>query len=553
LNSKHEKYDISELLIILLESDLTDSQRNCLVEWSRDDPDAAETYHDFLSTYSIICNEVSGHVEGQYGLSEDTQFDQAIWTALAECEKTAPSVEIPVKESDPELITNVVYPPRQKRKLSKFSLFTLAAPVAAMLCMFLFVQFAPVPGQEIATLQDAIDAKFIDAPSALEIGSRLSTNEGEWFLQKGIAKILYDNGVEVVLEGPVEFELTSLMDMGLTYGRAYTRVPETGTGFTIVTDNSRIIDLGTEFGVYVSQGNTEVHVLKGRTTLVAGSQDRARQVVDISKGQARMIRDGDSHIQEIEIKKDYFVRQIDSKRNAIWKGSSLNLAYLAAGGDGFKDSGDNNRAINPASGQVGIPTEDSLQLGQGHYSPVPQRQFVDGVFVPNAASGATIVSSAGHTFDGLPSTNNYYFTVISSPAKRYPKGFKEGFRVSLNTNDEEETSLSMHANAGITFDLNKIRQSLPGLEITGFKADCGLARFVVDENFIEGCEFWVLVDGQPVFHHKVRDKQSAVQNIDISIKLEHRFLTLVVTDGGNTNDGDWCLFANPSLSLELKN
>ena len=89
----------------------------------------------------------------------------------------------------------------------------------------------------------------------------------------------------------------------------------------------------------------------------------------------------------------------------------------------------------------------------------------------------------------------------------------------MNPDDQEESSLLMHANAGITFDLNGIRRSLPGLEIAGFKADCGLARFVVEENFIEGCEFWVLVDGQPVFHHEVRDKQSAVQNIDISIKL----------------------------------
>ena len=424
MNSKHEKYDIYELLIILLENDLTDSQRNCLVEWSRDDPDAAETYHDFLSTYSVIYNEVSGQVEGRYGSSEDTQLDQAIWTALAEYEKTAPSVEIPVEGLEPELITNVVYPPRQKRKLSKFSLLTLAASAAAVLCVALFVQFAPVPGQEIATLQDVIGAKFIDTPSALEIGSRLSTNEGKWFLQKGTAKILYDNGVQVVLEGPAEFELTSLMDMGLTYGRAYTRVPKTGTGFTIVTDNSRIIDLGTEFGVYASQGNTEVHVLEGRTTLVAGLRGRARQVVDISEGQARMIRAGDSHIQKIEIKKDCFVRQIDSKRNAIWKGSRLNLAYLAAGGDGFKDSGDETAGINPASGQVVAVAENLNRLGQGHYSPVPQRQFVDGVFVPNAASDATIVSTAGHTFDGFPSTNNHYFSAISSPAKRFSGRFR---------------------------------------------------------------------------------------------------------------------------------
>jgi hypothetical protein len=50
------------------------------------------------------------------------------------------------------------------------------------------------------------------------------------------------------------------------YGRVYASVPKEALGFTIYTQNSKIIDLGTEFGVDTAMdGTVEIHVINVRT------------------------------------------------------------------------------------------------------------------------------------------------------------------------------------------------------------------------------------------------------------------------------------------------
>ena len=114
MSSKSEDYQIYDLLIILLEGDLEDCQRDRLIEWSRNDPDAVDKYHDFLRAYSIISNEISSRVEYEYGESTDTQFDRALWADLAEAEKTAPAIEIekPAPQKEPVKMLKIERPPR---------------------------------------------------------------------------------------------------------------------------------------------------------------------------------------------------------------------------------------------------------------------------------------------------------------------------------------------------------------------------------------------------------------------------------------------------------
>lgn len=43
---------------------------------------------------------------------------------------------------------------------------------------------------------------------------------------------------------------------------------------------------------------------------------------------------------------------------------------------------------------------------------------------------------------------------------------------------------------------------------------------------------------------------SQVLGIDIKIDRQDRFLTLVITDGGDGNSFDWGIFALPTLHIE---
>jgi hypothetical protein len=84
-------------------------------------------------------------------------------------------------------------------------------------------------------------------------------------LQRGLVELKFSHGANVVVEGPAEFEIRSNTEAFLHRGRVVARVPEKARGFVIDSPQGRLVDLGTEFGVAVSDtGETEVHVLDGR-------------------------------------------------------------------------------------------------------------------------------------------------------------------------------------------------------------------------------------------------------------------------------------------------
>jgi hypothetical protein len=177
------------------------------------------------------------------------------------------------------------------------------------------------------------------------------------------------------------------------------------------------------------------------------------------------------------------------------------------------------------------------------------------VFVPNGKNTPVIVSSRGHIFAECPNTNNiFYFEIINGVGivSADSPNTMLGGRV-CGTSDYP--GLMMHANLGITFDLNAIRADLPSAEITRFAADAGLSSMAPREG---NADIWVLVDGKLRFSQKgIREKGKAFP-VEINIGKSDRFLTLITTDGGDVDsleparrasDSDWCLFAQPRLEL----
>jgi hypothetical protein len=269
MNPKGENYDIYDLLILLTESDLIDSQRNHLVKWSRSDPDAVNIYHDFLRDYSMVCNEFSGRVEIEYGTSSDTQFDQAVWSALLEQEQIQPTVEIAQGEPR-ELIQKVVYPPREKHKMSVFNKFLLAAS-AAMVLFFVYLSFAPerrvVP---IAQVSGGVDAEWLSASGRIAVGSDLYP--GPLTLEKGVAQIILKDGARVLLEAPVKVDLETPSRIYLERGRLVVNIEQSAAErFVVRTASSTVVDYGTEFGVDVDNiGQAYAYVFKGKVELRQG-------------------------------------------------------------------------------------------------------------------------------------------------------------------------------------------------------------------------------------------------------------------------------------------
>src|SRR5208337_1522380 len=83
-------------------------------------------------------------------------------------------------------------------------------------------------------------------------------------LAEGVARIVFDNGAEVMLEAPADLELVSAQRCVLHGGRLVGRVPQQAIGFTVDTPTAVLKDLGTEFGVNVKDAQTaDVQVFNG--------------------------------------------------------------------------------------------------------------------------------------------------------------------------------------------------------------------------------------------------------------------------------------------------
>ncbi|USI27434.1 LamG-like jellyroll fold domain-containing protein [Alteromonas macleodii] len=107
---------------------------------------------------------------------------------------------------------------------------------------------------------------------------------GELHLSEGYSELTLENGVVLVLEAPVSLTLNSPDRVTVSQGRLVARVPKNAIGFRIDTPSAEIVDLGTEFGVDVSQsGDSQVHVLEGE---IKARADRSQSFQHVKKDEA---------------------------------------------------------------------------------------------------------------------------------------------------------------------------------------------------------------------------------------------------------------------------
>lgn len=558
-NNTTNPIKIHELLLRLIEGDINDAGLNELKEWFGE-ADAMPAYWEFVKNYTAIKLFEESQIAASPERDElDDSINMEFWTALANDEKNAPLIQMPSCSSKTaEHNITPVEVQQASRNISKFSIYTLILSSAALLFFVIYARFAPVKrGYQVATLLDSINAKWAESDSSMKAGARLVTGGTYSFLRGGFAQLLFDNNAMVTIEGPAEFEIVSEDRIKLQYGRIYSIVPQEALGFSVATPNAMVIDLGTEFGIQVDlEGNTELHVSQGMTRLMAGI-NKKKVSSEIYEGSARKITGSSSEVSEVPCKDSIFVRKINSKTNLIWRGQKeLDLADIVGGGNGW-GTGQLETSIDPVTGKRGI-YQGLDREGNGQYVLLGSDKYIDGVFVPQGST-PQIVSSRGHLFHECPVTNNIFFAEIVNGSGRL---------LALRINDRASNQLAgeiygtsdcpaifMHANLGITFDLNAIREDLPQGTVTRFTSAAGLSSDITRPG---NADIWVLVDGQVRYKARVNDPQKAVQ-VDVPLSGTDRFLTLVTTDGGDVDrvdvmsgratDSDWCVFVRPRLSL----
>lgn len=249
-----------------------------------------------------------------------------------------------------------------------------------------------LPLTYVATLAQASDVEWGPATQAYRAGSRLLAGELE--LRHGIARLGYDGGVEIIVEGPARLRLESGSNATLLAGKVVFRADDAAAPFTLSTPSSVLVDQGTEYAVEVGAQQEEVHVFDGEVQRVpkAGIQPPHPQL--LAAGEAR--RYGGSLAQggePAQIEPTKFVRQLpaglvgaDPARDVLayegfdYSDPAALRESTANGGSGFMESwgGGFARLPNDKRGdQIALNVNESL--------------------VRDGANGAAVGGSFDHT------------------------------------------------------------------------------------------------------------------------------------------------------------
>ncbi len=154
------------------------------------------------------------------------------------------------------------------------------------------------PPPVLATVLEVRDARW-SGGLVLRPGARLGSEQTT--LDAGTVELQMQSGAIVGLEGPATFALRDGNHLALTSGKVAAFVPPSAKGFTVSTPTSRVVDLGTRFGVMTDGLLSQAHVFEGSVDVAAIS---APQAVRITAGSAMRIEG--NLLQPIPVHEDAF-------------------------------------------------------------------------------------------------------------------------------------------------------------------------------------------------------------------------------------------------------
>ncbi len=413
-------------------------------------------------------------------------------------------------------------------------------------------------------------------PATVPLGRRYE-------LASGLLEISYQGGAKVILEGPCSYEVDSSAGGFLSLGKLTARVEkknEVGSGqwavgseaesqhhyplatshyplFSVRTPTAIITDLGTEFGVEVSeQGATTSHVFQGTVRMRLAGGDGLGQDVLLHKNESARA-EGDGGTPRLLPSgavgaSPRFVRWL------VEPPKRLDLLDIVAGGNGLGH--EREHGIDPTTGMQDPMFLAEPRQSDRRYHPVTWHRLIDGVFIPQSGAGAVQLDSAGHAFDGFPHAAGTSYGPIwarAAEATLKEKAWLDPghwiYSISLAKQPVPEGRglLGCHANVGVTFNLAAIRELHRGVRPARFRAVVGLAdaHHVFPEHRNGLADVWVFVDGRLQFQRLGLAPEQGAVEVDVALGPNDRFLTLVTTNGRAEPEWDWVVFGGPVLDM----
>lgn len=233
------------------------------------------------------------------------------------------------------------------------------------------------------------------------------------------------------------------------------------------------------------------------------------------------------------------ISKLDADRSAL-DGKVIDLADIVAGGNGF-GSGAKGSGIHPVTGKPTTGDVGFIEIKQpDQLIAVSDSPFIDGVFVPKSQT-ATITSTGLAISDVLPTSGQTWDYFKFGPSSGFTANTIDG----TDFNAAPQSMLAMHANKGITFDLQAMRAAYE-FQSSRFQTLFGHGG-AKDQSRLDVC---VYVDGKRVVEERDFQAQQKGLPIDIELSDTARFLTLMVTEGGQGISHDQAILGNPRIVLD---
>ena len=181
--------------------------------------------------------------------------------------------------------------------------------------------------QGVALITRLVDVSWSDNQSPLEVGDALSP--GRFEIASGYAQLEFFCGATVILEGPAELDLQSPLLARVRRGTLRAQVPPAARGFSLEVDDMTVVDLGTEFGLSVTDKGANVQVFDGEVELQ--QPETAKRLLTAGKA---LLRNADGSYESAKITPDSFldIDKLESRaqgqeeaRYERWKNWSMEL------------------------------------------------------------------------------------------------------------------------------------------------------------------------------------------------------------------------------------
>ncbi len=185
----------------------------------------------------------------------------------------------------------------------------------------------PAPVMEtVAQLVAAVDAQWEAASPVPQQGERVLSHQ-PLSLTRGLVKLRFDTGAEVIVRAPARFTALSAGELRLLDGELVGRcMSDAARGFVVQTADARIVDIGTEFGVRADASATEAHVFSGKVMLTTA---KATSALPLQAGAAARVSAGSTRIVQTMAATSTFVREDEFNAGVLAEQGSAYHRWVA--------------------------------------------------------------------------------------------------------------------------------------------------------------------------------------------------------------------------------